>query len=58
MKGTLPPSLAFIRGHALTSSIAQRAQVKAQAALNGRIFGTAKVQASFFEEAPFLRREF
>jgi hypothetical protein len=57
MKGTLPPSLALIRGHALTT-IAQRAQVKAQAALNGRIFGTAKVQASFFEEAPFLRREF
>ena len=33
-------------------------QVKAQAALNGRIFGSAKVQASFFEEAPFLRRDF
>jgi hypothetical protein len=32
--------------------------VKAQTALNGRTFGAAKVQASFFEEAAFLKRDF
>ena len=50
------------RSHATSSGAVRfavtHAQAKAQAALNGRIFGTAKVQASFFEEAPFLRKEF
>ena len=33
-------------------------QVKAQSALNGRTFGAAKVQATFFEEADFLKKAF